>query len=147
MTKPRNLALSPGPLRLLTSDEGGAVVVETAIILPILMLLMIGMLSFGMWFMAAHGVQLAANEGARAALAGIDDGDRAQLAREGVTEALTTAAAINPAEVATATARDGQYYTVTVTYAPANPLWLSMGSGPAPSSQIARQATVRLTAL
>jgi Flp pilus assembly protein TadG len=122
-------------------------VVETAIILPILILLMIGLLSFGTWFMAAHGVQLAANEAARAALGGINDSDRTQLAREGVASALTTAAAINPTEVATATSRDGQYYTVTVTYAPAHPLWLSFGSGPAPSKTIERKATVRLTAL
>jgi len=134
------------PLRRLWADTRGAVVVETALILPIAIMLLLGILSFGTWFMAAHGVQLAANEGARASLGGLDDADRSELAREGVTLALTTAAAINPAEVQTATARSGQYYTVTVTYAPAQPLWLSFGSGPAPSNRIERKATVRLVA-
>ena len=144
--KPRSSRLSLA-LRRLLADSHGAVLVEAAITLPIMAMLMLGTLSFGTWFMAAHGIQQAANEGARAAVGGVDENDRVQLVRDAVSSAIATAAAIRPSDVTTATASDGQYYTVTVTYAPAHPIWLSFGSGPAPSSQIQRRATIRLNSL
>lgn len=134
------------PSRSLLTHSGGAVVVETAIILPVLLVFLMGVLSMGTWFMAAHGVQQAANEGARAAIGGLDAADRLALAREGVASAHATAGAINRNEVTTTATQDGQYYTVTVTYAPAHPMWNSLGPSLSPPSQIRRRTTIRLNA-
>ena len=128
-------------------DTNGAVIVETALTLPILAMLMMGMLSYGTWFMAAHGIQQAANEGARAAVGGIDDSDRASLVLDAVTSAIATASAIRASDVTTTETRNGQYYTVTVVYAPARPMWSSFGLVPTPARQIQRQATIRLNSL
>ena len=136
----------PGFIRRL-NDTSGAVLVETALTLPVLAMLMMGMLSYGTWFMAAHGIQQAANEGARAAVGGIDDSDRASLVQDAVNSAIATANAIRANEVTTTEVRNGQYYTVTVVYAPARPMWSSFGLVPTPARQIQRQATIRLNSL
>ena len=64
----------------LLADKAGAVLVEVALTFPILIVLILGILSYGSWLMAAHTVQQAANEAARAALAGISSSERRSLA-------------------------------------------------------------------
>lgn len=49
--------------------ERGAVAVELAIVAPALMLLVLGVLQFGLWYHAQNVVQTAALEGARVAAA------------------------------------------------------------------------------
>jgi Flp pilus assembly protein TadG len=48
--------------------ERGSVAVELAIVAPALMLLVLGVLQFGLWYHAQNVVETAALEGARAAL-------------------------------------------------------------------------------
>ena len=68
-----------------TSRRGGAVL-ETAIVLPILLLMSFGLVEFADFFYLRHILQGAAREGARAAiLAGVADPNAA------VTQALTAA--------------------------------------------------------
>jgi Flp pilus assembly protein TadG len=49
--------------------ERGSVAVELAIVAPVLMLLVLGVLQFGLWYHAQNVVQTAALEGARVAAA------------------------------------------------------------------------------
>ena len=53
------------PLR----DERGDAVTETVLLVPVLMLLIMLVIQFGLWYHAQHLVQAAAQEGARAARA------------------------------------------------------------------------------
>jgi hypothetical protein len=53
-------------------DEGGAVALEFAIVVPLLLVLIIGMLEFGLMYQAQLAVTHAAREGAR--LAAVGDG-------------------------------------------------------------------------
>lgn len=128
----------------LLSDARGAVLIEFVLILPILVLILMGILTYGAWFMAAHVVQQAANEGARAALAGIDDVERRTLVSQSVTRSLNTAKLINPALVVTSTQASDGYFTVTVTYNTAQSALFSSAMVPLPRGQIRRASVVKL---
>lgn len=49
----------------LARQERGAAIVAMALVMPLLLALLMGMLVFGQCFMLAHSVQQAANDGAR----------------------------------------------------------------------------------
>ncbi len=125
----------------------GAVLIEAALSLPILVLFLIGILTYGSWFMAAHVVQQAANEGARAALAGVTDTERSDMAKQTVTRSLGGASILNMTLVATAVQKTDDYYTVTVTYdAPKSPMFAS-SLIPLPPGPIRRASVVKLSTM
>ena len=62
-------------------DRRGVAAIEFAIVAPLLIMMMFGMIMYGSWFWMAHSVQSMASEGARAAIAGLDPAEREQLAR------------------------------------------------------------------
>lgn len=59
----RNARKSARPL---VHEERGGAIVEMALVLPLLLALLMGVLLYGQYFMLAHSVQQAANDGARA---------------------------------------------------------------------------------
>ncbi|WP_082612542.1 MULTISPECIES: TadE/TadG family type IV pilus assembly protein [unclassified Nocardioides] len=71
-------------------DEGqrGAAAVEFALILPILMILIFGIISYGMMLSFRQAISQAAAEGARAAAVAQRDADQVPNARAAVNEAL-----------------------------------------------------------
>src|SRR5437870_3837392 len=66
-------------------DHAGVAAVEFAIVLPMFLALLFGIITYGSYLAAVHGVQQIAAEAARAALAGISDGERASLAQANIT--------------------------------------------------------------
>lgn len=134
-------------VRTLLSDSAGAAIIEAAFVLPLVFMLLVGVVSFGQWFMVAHSIQQAADEGARAAIAGIDEADRVALAEQGVAAALDVAGGVEDALVTSETARDGDFLTVTVRYRTQGNKWLTMGIVPLPLQAIERRATVKLAYL
>lgn len=64
-----------------SSDRRGVAAIEFAMVAPLLILMMLGMVVYGGWFWMAHSVQSLASEGARAAIAGLDPVERETLAR------------------------------------------------------------------
>jgi len=129
------------------ADRRGAALVEMAIALPILLLFLFGVLSFGSWLALAHGVQQSANEAARAAIAGLSPGEREQIARQVAQTTLAGSYRIDPATLAVTVQDDGATLTVDVSYdGSANPL-LSLPLVPPPSRIIARKSAIRLTGL
>jgi Flp pilus assembly protein TadG len=63
-------------------NERGTVALELALVAPVLMVLVLGVLQFGLWYHAAHVAQTAAVEAARAAAA--EDGDAGAARDRGV---------------------------------------------------------------
>jgi Flp pilus assembly protein TadG len=59
----------------------GVAAIEFAMVAPLLILMMLGIVVYGGWFWMAHSVQSLASEGARAAIAGLDPTEREALAR------------------------------------------------------------------
>ncbi len=101
--------------RLRVGDERGAVAVEFALIFPVLVLLLVGIIEFGAMFNAQLLVQGAAREGARAmSLTG--DVAQAQAAALNVAPGLSPALTAADITVSPATCTDGSDITVTIHY-------------------------------
>ncbi len=131
----------------LAASEAGAVLVEVALSLPILIILMIGIISYGVWLTAAHAVQQAANEAARAALGGLSATERQSLAAESVTRSLSGNGVIDPGLVTISTSQTGNFYSVAVIYDASRSRLFSASLVPLPTGQIRRASVVKLVSL
>lgn len=132
-------------VRYLLADKSGAALVEAAFVLPILIMLLMGIVSYAQYFMIAHTVQQAANEAARAAVTGIDEADRKLMIKSSVDASIAGSGSVDRAFVTTSTVRNGDYYTVAVSYdISRNPSLQSTSIIPLPAGQIRRQSTVKL---
>lgn len=141
----------PLPLRStihrLPHDTRGTALIEMAITLPVLLMLIMGIVSYGDWFLSAHGVQQAANDGARAAIAGMNAAERNTIAIAGVQTSLRRAGMLDPDKAAITINDDGATLVVRLIYdASADPL-LHMSLVPPPGTQIRRSAAIRLESL
>lgn len=133
--------------RRLAGERRGAAIIEMAAALPILVTLFCGIVSYGTLFSLHHAVQQSANEASRAALAGLSQAERYDIADDVAHASLVSSYGIRKQDVQTVTSDDGKTLTVTVTYnAVRNPL-LNMPMIPKPSAVIERRASVRLTGL
>ena len=74
------------PVPPITKDMRGAAIVEFALLLPLLICLLMGVLGYGQYFLLAHSVQQIANDAARATVPGLSATERASLARQSVTD-------------------------------------------------------------
>lgn len=63
-------------------DRRGVAAVEFALVGPLFLFIVVGMVVHGGWLWMAHSVQAAVSEGARAAVAGLDGAERERLARD-----------------------------------------------------------------
>ncbi|WP_283741470.1 TadE family protein [Chelatococcus albus] len=132
--------------RLIARTEGAAAI-EFAFVAPAFVLILCGLLFYGLYFGVAHGVQQLAAEAARASVAGMSASERSTLARQQVmatigsypflkADHVTVDAAPDPA--------DPNRFAVTVRY-DASHLGLAGFGGilPIPSDQIVKTAVVR----
>jgi len=101
--------------RKLLRDTNGQALVETALVIPLLLLLLLGVFEFGRLFNAYMTVQHAAREGARLGVLGATDAEIiAQVQANAVTlSADQLTVAVSPSEGSRAT---GTILTVTVDY-------------------------------
>src|SRR3546814_15918207 len=60
--------VSVEPKQTLKTDRRGAVIVEMALVLPLLVTLLLGLVCYGQYFLIAHSVQQIANDAARATI-------------------------------------------------------------------------------
>lgn len=132
--------------RGLFRDRRGGAAVEFALVGPVFILLLAGMVVYGGWFWLAHGVQALASEGARAAVAGLDAAEREALARGVVADhARGGGLGLDPAQATVAVTSDLQAIRVTVRYDVGDhPLMALSGLTPAPPATIERTAVVRV---
>lgn len=131
----------------MTRDRRGAVVVEMAVTLPILLVILFGIVSYGSWLTLAHAVQQSANEAARAALVGLSSGERASIADTVARATLRKGYAVAPGDIAVRTSDDGTTLVVDVALdASRNPM-LAMPLIPQPAKQLERSAAVRIAGL
>lgn len=118
-----------------------------AITLPVLLMLLMGIISYGDWMFTAHNVQQAANDAARASLAGLTSTERANIAQTTMQTTMHRAGALDPAHATLSVDDDGTTLVVRLRYdANADPL-LHLTFVPMPSAQIQRSAAIRLDSL
>src|SRR3546814_16179403 len=98
----------------LAREERGAAIVEMALVLPLLLALLMGVLVYGQYFMLAHNVQQAANDGARASIVGLDTADRSAVATRAVARSLQAVGGTHGVAVSETSAA----LTVPVPYTP-----------------------------
>ena len=100
-------------LRLIP-DRRAAALVEFAIVLPLLVALLVGVLGYGQYFLLAHSVQQVANDAARATVAGLNTDERAALARTSVSDDIAALGEFNASRVRTVVTENGSAIAVDI---------------------------------
>lgn len=125
-------------------DRRGVAAIEFAIVAPLLIMMMFGMIMYGSWFWMAHSVQSMASEGARAAIAGLDPAEREQLARAFVGLQVGDLG-LDSAKAAVEVESTPNVIRVNIAYdASDHPLMALSGLIPSPPKVIRRTAVVLL---
>lgn len=128
--------------RRLLRNQRAAAVVEMALVLPLLLTLLVGILVYGQYYMIAHAVQQAANDGARAALVGLDTADRDAIARRAATRSLQSFAGDGVPAVSVSETTDA--ITVAVAYTVPPDSFARTAFVPIPDSVVRARATFEL---
>jgi Flp pilus assembly protein TadG len=131
-------------LSRLRSDRRGAALIEFALLSPILIVLLVGMLGYGQYFLTAYTLQQLANDAARAAIVGQTRTERETLARTSVTQGLTKAAVAKPDEVSSAVEESDNRVTVTLSVDTRALSLLRSGLVPMPDPVIERRAVAQV---
>jgi Flp pilus assembly protein TadG len=125
--------------------ESGAVAVEFAILGPLFLVMMIGILVWGQYFWVGHTVQQLANDSARAALAGLDTAERESLARATLAAEVADYPGLRAAARAVVVENHSDRLTVSIRYDTAQDAFRAFdGLVPSPPTTVLRQASVRL---
>ena len=124
----------------LARGERGAAIVEMALVLPLLLALLMGILVYGQYFMLAHNVQQAANDGARASIVGLDAADRSAVAARAVARSLQAIGGTHSVAVS----ETSEAITVAVTYTAPQGSLLRSSLVPSPDHVIHARATFEL---
>lgn len=124
----------------------GVAVVEFAFVLPILLMLLFGILTYGNYYYLAHSVQQLANDAARSTLAGLTAQEREDLAEEAALEAAKTGA-IDADRLDVEAKDDNPFVRVSVRYDASNSALFKINLLPLPDPVISRTATVRMGGL
>ena len=122
----------------------GVVAIEFALVMPVLLLILVGLIVYGGWFWLAHSVQSLAYESARASLGGLDPAERQSLAQQFVVERgpqIGVPVAVSAVQIES----DASIVRVKINYDISNhPLMALKGLTVAPPQTISREAVVRL---
>lgn len=120
--------------------------VEFAMLLPIFLVIVFGIVTFGSYLAAVHGVQQLAAEAARTSVAGLNDAERGSLAAGYVTANATSYPLIASDHLrvsAETSAADARVFVVTVDYDASGMFIYSLPTFvPMPPQRIVRSAAI-----
>lgn len=134
---------TPPPAPSLAADRRGATIVEFALVLPLLVCLLLGILGYGRYFLLAHSVQQVANDAARATVAGLTDTERETLADQAVADDTAALGEFAQSPVTTSVTQTGDTVTVAVSLDATGTQLFRTALVPMPSPIIKRRAVVR----
>ena len=124
----------------------GAIAVEFAMIAPIFLMMVFGIIMYGSYLAVVHGVQQLAAEAARSSVAGLSESERSTLANSYVTGNVNSYPLIDPAKLtvnAATSGSDANVFVVSVNYDASGMFIYSLPTFvPMPSSTIARSAAI-----
>lgn len=127
----------------LRRNQRGASVVEFALLAPVFVTLLFGMLGFGQYFYLSHSIQQIANNAARATVAGLNTAERTTIAHNAVTREGGAQESLIAGRLASSVSDVDGYTTVIVRYDASNIALLRTGLVPMPSRMIERRALTR----
>jgi Flp pilus assembly protein TadG len=125
--------------------QRGASAVEFAMLLPLFVALVFGIVIFGSYLSVVHGLQQLAAEAARSSIAGMNASERSSIATSYVSTNVGTYPLISANNVsvnAATSPSDPNVFVVTVTYNASGMFIYSLPFVPAPSSTIVRSAAI-----
>ncbi|MGQ0673301.1 MAG: TadE/TadG family type IV pilus assembly protein [Hyphomicrobium sp.] len=134
-------------LKRLWGDRSGASAVEFAVVLPVFLMLMLGILAHGIYYGAAHCTAQLAADAARASVAGLDDAERTSIAKGVIAKTASMYPLLIADKIAVeaaASASDPTEFMVAVRYDSAHlPIWSFSKLIPLPSKIIQRTAVIK----
>lgn len=126
-------------------DDRGGVAIEFAIVGPLLLVMVFGILSYGGYFWLSHSIQQLANDAARSALAGLSANERQQLAQSTMQSEIGSYGMLSSSYATTTVSSQTDSMTVSVSYNGAGtPFWSMDALIPMPPQTITRSATIKL---
>jgi len=127
----------------LLKNKRGVAAVEFALIAPVFIALVMGTITYGSYFLAAHTIQQVANDSARASIAGMDDDERRTIVQATVDTQMAGYPFLKGQVKGVDVKRSDATVSVRVTYDGRKDLWTQL-LVPAPSTTIIRDAVIQL---
>lgn len=126
--------------------QRGASAVEFAIIAPLFIGLLLGVLAYGMYIGASHSVAQLTADAARASVAGLTDAERTSIAEQHVAQNIANFPLLDASHVhvfAAADPSNSSQFRVTVQYDTSDlPIWFMAGLVPLPDKKLERAAVI-----
>jgi len=132
-------------LTVLLADQRGAVLIEAAFAMPLIIAMLLGVVTYGLWFAEAHSMQQVANDAARSVLGTMNATERQDQVDKTVEKGFQGSGLVKASNVQVSTALDGAYYTVTLSYDTNVDDLFANSLIPLPEQTIVRTATVELS--
>ncbi len=129
----------------LARDARGAALIEFALLLPALLSLVMGVLCYGQYIWLAHSVQAAANDAARAIVAGVTPAERLSLAQAAVATDMASVPELRANQVSVSIDEANARATVRLRVDARALTLLSTGMVPLPEPVIERRAVSALS--
>jgi len=124
------------------ADTSGASAVEFALISPLFLLMLAGIVDYGSYFSTAHGIQQMVNDAARTAIAGRTAAERLELAQGVMNSESGKYTFLSSGVADLSIAEEAQILTVTVTYRPDNGAFELFPLPPGMPDTITRSASI-----
>jgi Flp pilus assembly protein TadG len=139
---------SPASWSRFKTDATGTSAVEFAMLAPLFIVLLLGMVAYGIYFGASHSVQQIAADAARTAIAGLNQSERQTLVSDFIAHDVAGYPFVDPNKLtvnAQDSVADGSQFVVSVSYDARNlPIWNLFPKLPLPGTTIQRQSTIRV---
>lgn len=129
----------------LLSCRRGASAVEFAMVLPVFLTIVFGIVVFGSYLAVVHGVQQLAAEAARSSVAGLTEAERSSIASSYVTANAGTYPLITAAKLSVTAATsptNANVFVVTVNYDATGMFIYSLPFVPMPPTHVIRSAAI-----
>jgi Flp pilus assembly protein TadG len=134
--------------RRLARCRSGTSAIEFAIVSPILILLLFGMVAYGIYLGASHSVQQIAADAARTAVAGLDESERISLADSYIDRNAAAYPFIDRAKLTLDikdNPADASEFVVAIRYDARDlPIWDLLPDLPLPGMTIRHSSTIRI---
>jgi Flp pilus assembly protein TadG len=144
----RNLLRGRPPDSNFLQSKSGTSAIEFAIVAPIFILLVFGMIAYGIYFGALHSVQQMAADAARTAIGGLNEAERKTLAQRYIDLNGDGYVLIDKSKLtvdAKDNVNDSEQFVVSVSYdARQLPIWNLLPMLPMPEQTIKRSSTIRV---
>lgn len=135
-------------LKKFARNIDGSNAIEFAILSPVFILLILGLIAYGIYMGAVHSVQQLAADAARASVAGLTPEERAQLTGDFIRRNAGNYLLLQPDKVnfsAQMSLDDENQFLVMIEYNATHlPIWSLYTPLPLPSDRIIRGSTIRI---